>query len=54
MSRRLKSTSPSCAAARVWRIVFVDPPMAMSIDMALRNASRVAMLRGSTESSSRS
>ncbi len=52
MSARSKSTSPSIAAASRCRIVLVEPPMAMSRRMALENASRVAMLRGRTDSSS--
>lgn len=52
MSSKVKSTSPSCAAARVCKMVLVDPPIAMSNAMALLKASYVAMARGSTESSS--
>jgi hypothetical protein len=52
MSGRAKSISPSWAAARMCRIVLVDPPMAMSRAMAFSNAALVAMRRGSTDSSS--
>ena len=52
MSARSKSMPPSMAAASRCRIVLVEPPIAMSIRIALENASRVAMLRGSTDSSS--
>ncbi len=47
-----KSTPASRAAASRWRMVFVEPPMATSRAMAFSKASRVAMLRGSTDSSS--
>ncbi len=52
MSSWVKSTSPSWAAASRWRIVLVDPPIAMSIVIAFAKASRVAIARGSTDSSS--
>jgi hypothetical protein len=52
MSFKLKSTSPERAAARICRIVFVDPPMAISKAMALEKAAFVAMERGRTELSS--
>ena len=52
MSDMLKSAPASEATASRWRTVLVEPPMAMSSDMALRNAWRVAMLRGRTEASS--
>ena len=51
MSSRPKSTSPSIATARMCRIVLVEPPIATSIAMALWNAARVAIERGSTDSS---
>ena len=43
---RSNGTSASCATASVWRIVFVEPPIAMSSARALSNASRVTMSRG--------
>lgn len=52
MSERVKSTSASCAAARMCSTVLVEPPMAMSRAMAFSNAAFVAMFRGSTDSSS--
>ncbi len=52
ISFRPKSTSASRAAARMWRIVLVEPPMATSRAMAFSKASLVAMARGSTEKSS--
>jgi hypothetical protein len=52
MSAMSKSTSPSCAAARRCSTVFVEPPIAMSSVIAFSNASRVAMARGRTLSSS--
>ena len=52
MSVSVKSTSASWAAARMWRTVLVEPPMAMSRAMALPKAALVATLRGRTESSS--
>ncbi|MNN54640.1 hypothetical protein D3C81_1694650 [compost metagenome] len=51
MARRSKSTSPSWAEASRCRMVLVEPPMAMSRVMAFSNALRLAMLRGSTDSS---
>ena len=44
----------SCAAARRCRIVFVDPPIAMSSAIAFSNAFVVAMFRGRSDSSSSS
>lgn len=52
MSLIVKSTSPSCAAARMCSTVFVDPPMAMSSAIAFSNASFVAIERGNADSSS--
>ena len=52
MAARSKSTSPSCAAARMCSTVFVEPPMATSSAIAFSNAARVAMLRGSALASS--
>ena len=46
--------SASCAAASRCRIVLVEPPIAMSSAIAFSNASRVAIDRGSTDSSSSS
>lgn len=46
-----KSTWASRAAARMCRIVLVEPPMATSSVIAFSNASRVAIERGSTDSS---
>ncbi len=43
---RSSGTPASWAIASVWRIVFVDPPMAMSSVSALSNASSVTMSRG--------
>ena len=54
MSCSVKSTPASCAAARMCSTVFVEPPIAMSSDIALANAALVAMPRGVTESSSSS
>ena len=51
ISGMVKSTSASWATARRWSTVFVEAPMAMSRVMALRNAWRVAIERGRTESS---
>ena len=52
MAARSKSTSPSCAAARMCSTVFVEPPIATSRAIAFSNASRVAMERGSALASS--
>ena len=52
MSAMAKGTPPSCAAASRCSTVLVDPPMAMSSDIAFSNASKEAMPRGSTEASS--
>ncbi|MOA52566.1 hypothetical protein D3C78_1758840 [compost metagenome] len=51
ISRRSKSISASWAAASRWRMVLVEPPMAMSSIMAFSNALKLAMLRGRTDSS---
>ncbi len=51
MSDIVKSTPASCAMARRWSTVLVEPPMAMSSAIAFSNASNVAMLRGSTVAS---
>jgi len=51
MSFIVKSTPASWAMARRWSTVFVDPPMAMSSDMAFSKAALVAIERGRTESS---
>ena len=51
MSAMVKSTFASRAIASRCSTVFVDPPIAMSRVMALRNADRVAIERGSTEAS---
>ena len=51
MSAMVKSTSASCAAANKCRMVFVEPPIAMSKVIAFSNASTVAMFLGSTDSS---
>ena len=51
MSFMVKSTPPSCATASRCNTVLVEPPMAMSSVMALRNAWRVAIERGRTDSS---
>jgi hypothetical protein len=37
--------------ARRWRTVFVDPPMAMSSDIAFEKAAVVAIVRGRTDAS---
>lgn len=50
MSFIVNSTPASCAMASRCRTVFDEPPIAMSIDMAFRNAFRVAIERGSTAS----
>ena len=52
MSEMVKSTSPSCAAARMCSTVLVEPPIAMSRAIAFSNAFLVAIERGSAESSS--
>ena len=52
ISRMVKSICPSCAAAKVCKIVLVEPPMAISMDIAFRKASLVAIERGRTDSSS--
>ncbi len=54
MSCIVKSSSASWAAARMCSTVFVEPPMATSSVIAFSNAARVAIARGSTESSSSS
>lgn len=54
MSCRVKSTSASCAAARMCSTVLEEPPIATSSVMALLNAAFVAMPRGVTPSSSSS
>ncbi len=54
MSAMRNSTPASCAAASRCSTVFVEPPIATSSVIAFSNASRVAMLRGSTDSSSSS
>ena len=46
-----KSTSASRAAARMCRIVLVEPPIATSSAIAFSKASLVAIERGSTDSS---
>ena len=51
MSCIVKSTPASWAAASRCRTVFVEPPMAMSSDMAFSKAALVAIERGSTVSS---
>ena len=48
MRARSYGTPASCATASAWRIVFVEPPIAMSSASALSKASRVAMSRGFT------
>ena len=48
MSLMVNGTPASCAMARMCSTVLVEPPMAMSSVMAFSNASKVAMLRGST------
>ena len=48
MSCIVNGTPASCAMARRWSTVLVEPPMAMSSVMAFSNASKVAMLRGRT------
>ncbi len=52
MSFMVKSMPASWAAASRCSTVLVEPPMAMSSVMAFSKASKLAMLRGSTESSS--
>ena len=52
MSATSKSTSASRAAASRCSTVLVEPPMATSSATAFSNAARVAIARGSTESSS--
>ena len=52
IAARSKSTSPSCAAARMCSTVLVEPPIATSSAIAFSKAARVAMLRGSAEASS--
>ena len=52
MSFMVKSISASCAAASRCSTVLVEPPMAMSSVMAFSNALKLAMMRGSTVSSS--
>ncbi len=52
MSDMVKSISPSRAAASRCSTVLVEPPMAMSSDMALWKAVRLAIERGSTLASS--
>ena len=54
MSAIVKSTSASWAAASRCSTVLVEPPIAMSSVIAFSNASRVAISRGSTDSSSSS
>ena len=51
MSAMVKSTPASCAAASRCSTVLVEPPIAMSRLIAFSNASKRAMLRGSTLSS---
>jgi len=51
MSASVKSTPPSCAAARMCSTVLVEPPMAMSRLMAFSNAPLEAMARGNAVSS---
>ena len=46
MSSRSKSMPPSWAAARMWRTVLVEPPMAISSDMAFSKAFLLATERG--------
>ena len=48
----VKSSSASCAAASRCRTVLVEPPIATSSAIAFSNAARVAIARGSTDSSS--
>ena len=52
MSAMVKFTPASWAAASRCRTVLVDPPMAMSRVIAFSKALKLAMLRGSTLSSS--
>ena len=52
MSCSVKSSSASWAAASRCRIVLVEPPIAMSSDIAFSKAARPAMARGSTVTSS--
>ena len=54
ISSSVNSTSASCAAARMCRTVFVDPPIATSSVIALVNAAFVAIDRGAAVSSSSS
>ena len=54
ISFSVKSTPASCAAASRCSTVLVEPPIAMSSAIAFSNASRVAIDRGSTDSSSAS
>src|SRR5699024_3953580 len=51
ISSMVKSTSPSLAAANKCSTVLVEPPMAISSAMAFSKALKLAILRGSTESS---
>ena len=51
MSCIVKSTPASCATASRCSTVLVEPPMAMSSDMAFSKAALVAIERGRTESS---
>ena len=51
MSAIVKFTPASWAMPRRWRIVLVEPPIAMSRVIAFSNASKGAMLRGRIESS---
>ena len=51
MSCIVNSSSPSWAMASRCRTVLVEPPIAMSSVIAFSNASRVAISRGSTDSS---
>ena len=51
MSVIVKGTRASWAMARRCSTVLVDPPIAMSSAIAFSKASKVAMLRGSTERS---
>lgn len=52
MSSMVKSHSASCAAARMWSTVLVEPPMAMSRVIAFSKAPFEAIVRGSTRVSS--
>ena len=52
MSAMVKGTPPSCAAASRCSTVLVEPPIAMSSDMAFSKASKLAMPRGRAVASS--